>query len=81
MIGWPEGLTDEALKSFTPFLIGLILDIVALPAPSAGYAAAAAAAEKIEEEKDEKKEKYRSREVVEEASSFSFFISTSCETK
>ena len=55
-IGWPQGLTDELCESFTPFLIGLSLDIVALPASAAGSSSAGAIAE-VEEEKEEKEEK------------------------
>ena len=40
IIGWPDGLTDELFESFTPFLIGLSLDIVPLPAPVAASSSA-----------------------------------------
>ena len=48
-IGWPDGLTDELLESFIPFLIGLSLDIVPLPVPVAA-SSSAGNVEEIEEE-------------------------------
>ena len=54
IIGWPQGFPDDS-PIITPYLIGLSLDIVPLPAPSATSAAAGDVA-KIEEEKEESEE-------------------------
>jgi hypothetical protein len=54
-IGWPNGLNSKLCESFTPYLIGLKLDIAPISASSASSSAAGDAAE-FEEEKEENEE-------------------------
>ena len=58
-IGWPEGLTDELCVSFTPFLIGLSLDIVASASSATSSVGDVAEVEADKEEKDAKIQKKR----------------------
>ena len=67
IIGWPAGLTEELQESFTPFLIGINLDIVRVPTPSTASAAGAVEEEEIDEEKVEEEEKKEEKSTSEKS--------------